>query len=99
MELVVGGCGCRANAIEAPGRAEILRVVAPNPGPMTLGGTNTYLYGVDPCVVIDPGPDDAGHQEAVRGAAEGRGGIGLVLLTHSHGDHAAGAEKPGVDVI
>ncbi len=67
--------------------------MAPNPGPMTLGGTNTYLYGADPCVVIDPGPDDAGHLDAVRAAAEERGGIGVVLLTHSHGDHAAGAER------
>ena len=83
----------------APGHAEILRVVAPNPGPMTLEGTNTYLYGADPCVVIDPGPDDVGHLEAVRGAAEERGGIGLVLLTHSHGDHAAGAERLGTEVV
>lgn len=78
---------------EAPGHPEILRIVAPNPGPMTLEGTNTYLYGSDPCVVIDPGPDDAGHLEAVRAAGEERGGVGLVLLTHSHGDHAAGAER------
>jgi glyoxylase-like metal-dependent hydrolase (beta-lactamase superfamily II) len=60
---------------------------------MTLAGTNTYLYGSDPCVVIDPGPDDVGHLDAVRGAAAERGGIGLVLLTHSHGDHSAGAER------
>jgi len=60
---------------------------------MTLAGTNTYLYGSDPCVVIDPGPDDAGHLDAVRAAAEERGGIGIVLLTHGHGDHAAGAER------
>jgi glyoxylase-like metal-dependent hydrolase (beta-lactamase superfamily II) len=59
---------------------------------MTLEGTNTYLYGSDPCVVIDPGPDDAGHLEAVATAAAKRGGIGVILLTHSHGDHAAGAE-------
>ena len=78
---------------QAPGHAEILRVVAPNPGPMTLAGTNTYLYGSDPCVVIDPGPDDERHLEAVHATAEERGGIGVVLLTHSHGDHAAGAER------
>ena len=77
---------------EAPGHPEILRIVAPNPGPMTLEGTNTYLYGEGPCVVIDPGPDDAGHLSAVCAAAEERGGIGFVLLTHSHGDHAGGAE-------
>jgi glyoxylase-like metal-dependent hydrolase (beta-lactamase superfamily II) len=59
---------------------------------MTLEGTNTYLYGADPCVVIDPGPDDAAHLDAVMAAAAERGGIGMVLLTHSHGDHADGAE-------
>ncbi len=73
--------------------------MAPNPGPMTLAGTNTYLYGSDPCAVIDPGPDDAGHLDAVRSAAEERGGIGVVLLTHSHGDHAAGAERLGAGVM
>jgi glyoxylase-like metal-dependent hydrolase (beta-lactamase superfamily II) len=77
----------------APGHAEIVRVVAPNPGPMTLEGTNTYLYESDLCVVIDPGPDDDGHLEAIRAAAGERGGIGLVLLTHSHGDHTEGAER------
>lgn len=66
---------------------------------MTLAGTNTYLYGSDPCTVIDPGPDDASHLDAVRVAAEELGGIGLVLLTHSHGDHAAGAERLGAEVV
>jgi glyoxylase-like metal-dependent hydrolase (beta-lactamase superfamily II) len=66
---------------------------------MTLAGTNTYLYGSDPCTVIDPGPDDAGHLDAVRAAAEERGGIGVVLLTHSHGDHAAGADGLGVKAV
>jgi glyoxylase-like metal-dependent hydrolase (beta-lactamase superfamily II) len=78
---------------EAPGHLEIARLVAPNPGPMTHEGTNTYLYGSGPCAVIDPGPDDAGHLDAIRAAAEQRDGIGTVLLTHSHGDHAAGAEQ------
>jgi glyoxylase-like metal-dependent hydrolase (beta-lactamase superfamily II) len=84
---------------QAPGHAEILRIVAPNPGPMTHEGTNTYLYGSDPCTVIDPGPDHADHLEAVRAAANERGGIGLVLLTHSHGDHAAGAARLEVEAI
>jgi glyoxylase-like metal-dependent hydrolase (beta-lactamase superfamily II) len=76
---------------EAPGHPEILRIVAPNPGPMTLEGTNTYVYGSDPCVVIDPGPEDRGHLEAVREAADERGGADFIVLTHSHGDHAGGA--------
>ena len=83
----------------APGHAEVLRLVAPNPGPMTLAGTNTYLYGAKPCVVIDPGPDDAGHLDAIRAAGEERDGIKLVLLTHGHGDHADGAERLGVEVV
>jgi glyoxylase-like metal-dependent hydrolase (beta-lactamase superfamily II) len=84
---------------QAPGHSEILRIVAPNPGPMTLEGTNTYLFGADPCVVIDPGSEDEGHLEAIRAAAAERGGIGLVLLTHSHGDHSAGADRLGAEVV
>ncbi len=83
----------------APGHAEILRLVAPNPGPMTLAGTNTYLYGSEPCAVIDPGPDVERHLQAVLAAANERGGIGLVLLTHSHGDHADGADRLGSEVV
>ncbi len=83
----------------APGFPEVLRILAPNPGPMTLEGTNTYLYGADPCVVIDPGSEDPAHLEAIRIAAGERGGIGVVLLTHSHGDHTAGAEQLGAEVV
>lgn len=67
-------------------------LVAPNPGPLTLEGTNTYLVGRDPTVVIDPGPRDEGHVEAIRAAARERGGIGRVLLTHGHEDHSGGIE-------
>ncbi len=84
---------------EAPGHPEVLKIVAPNPGPMTLEGTNTYLYGSGPCAVIDPGSEDPGHLDAIRVAAEERGGVGLVLLTHSHGDHTAGADQLGAEVV
>ena len=67
------------------------RIVAPNPSPMTLEGTNTYVVGRDPATVIDPGPGDEGHIQRVREEAEARGGLGDVLLTHSHFDHAEGA--------
>jgi glyoxylase-like metal-dependent hydrolase (beta-lactamase superfamily II) len=77
----------------------VLRIVAPNPGPMTLEGTNTYVYGADPCVVIDPGDDAPEHLEAIRAAAAQRGGIGLVLLTHSHRDHSEGADRLGAEVV
>jgi glyoxylase-like metal-dependent hydrolase (beta-lactamase superfamily II) len=68
------------------------RVLAPNPGPMTLDGTNTYVLrgaGTPGCVVVDPGPLDDGHLHAV--AAYGP--VDLVLLTHRHPDHAEGAHR------
>src|SRR3954451_5766725 len=71
-------------------------LTAPNPSPMTLDGTNTYVVGRDPAVVIDPGPDDERHLDAVRLAAEKRGGIGTVLLTHGHSDHSDGGASLGV---
>jgi glyoxylase-like metal-dependent hydrolase (beta-lactamase superfamily II) len=66
---------------------------------MTLEGTNTYVYGADPCVVIDPGVEQQSHLEAIRAVAAERGGIGLVLLTHSHADHVGGAEELGAEVV
>jgi glyoxylase-like metal-dependent hydrolase (beta-lactamase superfamily II) len=57
---------------------------------MTLEGTNTYVVGRAPAYVIDPGPADPAHLEAVRREAADRGGIAGILLTHSHADHSAG---------
>jgi glyoxylase-like metal-dependent hydrolase (beta-lactamase superfamily II) len=78
----------------APGVARALspmvrRIVAPNPGVMTGPGTNTYLVGIDEIAVIDPGPEDAGHLDAVVGCGGDR--IRWILLTHTHLDHAPGA--------
>ena len=67
-----------------------IRVLAPNAGPFTLEGTNTWIVGRWPSVVIDPGPDDAGHLLAVMDEAEP---IGAILLTHHHPDHALGAPR------
>jgi glyoxylase-like metal-dependent hydrolase (beta-lactamase superfamily II) len=77
-------------------RVDVERLTANNPGPMTLEGTNTYLIGRDPAVVIDPGPDEDEHIEAIRRAGEERGGIGTVLLTHDDADHLAGVEPLGI---
>ena len=65
---------------------------------MTLEGTNTYLIGSEPCWVVDPGPDDKDHLDLVRTEAEDRGGIGGVLLTHTHRDHSGGVDALGVEV-
>lgn len=72
-------------------------VLAPNPSPMTLEGTNTWILAEpgDPhCVVVDPGPDDESHLRAVADAvAEAGQRVARILLTHRHPDHAAGAER------
>jgi glyoxylase-like metal-dependent hydrolase (beta-lactamase superfamily II) len=66
---------------------------------MTLTGTNSYVVGADPAYVIDPGPEDAGHIAALRAEAERRGGLGGILLTHSHADHSAAAPMLDAAVI
>ena len=64
----------------------IRRIVAANPGPMTYHGTNTWLVEEpDGITVIDPGPDDPAHLDAVVAAGGGR--ITRILLSHSHADH------------
>jgi glyoxylase-like metal-dependent hydrolase (beta-lactamase superfamily II) len=62
---------------------DILCVRAPNPGPLTLTGTNTFLVGRSPAWVIDPGPLIEEHLERVCAAVEERGGLGGVVLTHA----------------
>ncbi len=72
-------------------------VLAPNPGPMTLDGTNTWILrepGADQAVVVDPGPDDEAHLRAVVAAVESVGAyVAQTLLTHHHDDHAGGAGR------
>ncbi|MGW6913382.1 MBL fold metallo-hydrolase [Kitasatospora sp. NPDC054939] len=72
-------------------------VLAPNPSPMTLDGTNTWLLsepGSDVAAVVDPGPLDEGHLRRVLDLAEQQGKrIALTLLTHGHADHAEGAAR------
>jgi glyoxylase-like metal-dependent hydrolase (beta-lactamase superfamily II) len=79
-----------------------LRLLAPNPGPLTLDGTNTWVLrepGEDAAVVVDPGPLDEGHLTRV---AE-HGPVALIVLTHGHPDHAEGAlrlrELTGAPVV
>jgi glyoxylase-like metal-dependent hydrolase (beta-lactamase superfamily II) len=73
--------------------AEVTRVVAPNPGPYTGPGTNTWILGAGPVVVvIDPGPDDDRHLAAIERKLAGAT-VGVVLVTHSHPDHLPLAER------
>jgi glyoxylase-like metal-dependent hydrolase (beta-lactamase superfamily II) len=72
----------RAEQLE-PG---LWRLTAPNPSPMTCNGTNTYLLGQGRRAVIDPGPADAAHLEAILAACPD--GISHILVTHAHLDHS-----------
>ena len=73
--------------------ALVHRVVAPNPGPYTGPGTNTWIVEAGPVVVvIDPGPDDDSHLAAINKRLAGAA-VGVVLVTHSHPDHLPLAER------
>lgn len=86
-----------ANPIDGSGSARARCVLAPNPGLMTLDGTNTWLIaepGSVTAVVIDPGPQDEGHLQRIVDVAAGRGQrISEIVLTHRHDDHSAGAPR------
>ncbi len=66
----------------------IWRLVAPNGGRMTGPGTNTYLLGARRQIVIDPGPADQRHADAILAAAGGT--LSHILVTHTHPDHSPG---------
>ncbi len=71
----------------------VSRVVAPNPGPYTGPGTNTWIVDAGPvAIVIDPGPDDDAHLDAIEKRL-GSTALGVVLVTHSHPDHLPLAER------
>ena len=75
-----------------PGRIErvaplVRQLLAPNPSPFTFTGTQTFIVGEGEVAVIDPGPDDAAHVDAlVRGLGGER--VAAILCTHTHRDHS-----------
>src|ERR1700743_3070115 len=87
-----------ARSSDGSGRERAKCVLAPNPGPMTLDGTNTWIIaepGSSSVVVIDPGPeDDEGHlQRVLAPGAAGDRRVAQILLTHGHLDHSGGAAR------
>ena len=71
----------------------VRRVLAPNPSPYTFTGTQTYVVGMPDgpdCAVIDPGPDEVAHIEAILAAVAGRR-IAAIMCTHTHRDHSPAA--------
>ena len=86
-----------SRAADGMGTARAWCVLAPNPSPMTLDGTNTWIVaepGSPTAVVVDPGPDDEGHLRRVLelACADGRR-VAQIVLTHGHPDHSAGAAR------
>jgi glyoxylase-like metal-dependent hydrolase (beta-lactamase superfamily II) len=79
--------------VDALAHHDILRLRAPNAGPLTLSGTNTWLVGHRPTWVVDPGPAIAAHLERLLAAIDDRGGLGGVALTHDHEDHSAAVKQ------
>jgi glyoxylase-like metal-dependent hydrolase (beta-lactamase superfamily II) len=86
-----------AEAIDGSGTSRARCVLAPNPSPMTLEGTNTWLVaepGARMAIVVDPGPNDESHLQRVTAVADAVGQrIALIVLTHRHPDHADGAAR------
>ena len=72
---------------------DVVGIRAPNPGPFTLSGTNSWIVGRDPAWIVDPGPAIEGHIEALSVELERRGGLGGIALTHDHIDHAQAAPE------
>ena len=83
--------------LDGAGTSRARCVLAPNPGPMTLNGTNTWLIaepGSATAFVVDPGPDDEAHLTRVCELAAAAGQrVTQILLTHGHLDHSAGAAR------
>ncbi len=69
----------------------VRRITAGNPSPFTFTGTQTYVIGQGDVAVIDPGPDDAEHLDAIVEATAGER-IVAILCTHTHRDHSPAAK-------
>ncbi|EAQ27090.1 MBL fold metallo-hydrolase [Roseovarius sp. 217] len=68
--------------------SDLRRILAPNPSPMTFWGTNTYVLGTRQLAVIDPGPDDTAHLQAILRAIGPGQCVSHILVTHAHLDHS-----------
>jgi glyoxylase-like metal-dependent hydrolase (beta-lactamase superfamily II) len=81
--------------IDGSGTLRASCLLCPNPGPMTLEGTNTWVLrepGAREVVVVDPGPQHERHLERVARSVQEQGSrVELILLTHGHDDHSGGA--------
>ena len=82
---------------------QVRRVLAPNPSPFTYTGTQTYIVGAGAgCAVIDPGPDEPAHLDALEAALDGEPVV-AIMCTHTHRDHSPGsrplARRTGAPIV
>src|SRR5690606_21908955 len=68
----------------------VRRITAPNPGPLTGPGTNTYILGQEKIIVLDPGPNEPTHLQAILQATHEK--IDMIFVTHTHDDHSPAAK-------
>lgn len=68
----------------------VRRLTAPNRGPFTFTGTNSFIIGEGRVAILDPGPDDPGHVRALLDAVAGES-VEAILVSHTHRDHSPGA--------
>jgi glyoxylase-like metal-dependent hydrolase (beta-lactamase superfamily II) len=72
----------------------VTRLIAPNSGPLTGSGTNTFIVGdAAGCLVIDPGCADEAHLKTIQAIGKKHGGVQLILVTHAHPDHLGGTAE------
>lgn len=90
------------HGVAVPVAEGVERLTAPNPSPFTFHGTNTYIVGEKSVCVIDPGPDNDAHFEALMAALEGRE-VTHIAVSHTHRDHSPLArrlkEKTGAVIV
>jgi glyoxylase-like metal-dependent hydrolase (beta-lactamase superfamily II) len=78
--------------VAVPVADALVRVTAPNASAYTFTGTNSFLLGHERLALIDPGPDDSPHLDALKRAIAGRP-VDVIILTHTHRDHSASAAR------
>ncbi len=80
------------HGVAVPVAEGVQRLTVPNPSPFTFHGTNTYIVGQNSVCVIDPGPDNDAHFEALMAALEGRE-VTHIAVSHTHRDHSPLARR------
>ena len=88
-----GSLGSNVNSSAVELQDGLMRLIAPNPSPMTSTGTNTYILGRKELLIIDPGPNSEAHLRNIMEVIPNNTKVTHILITHSHLDHSGLAPK------